>query len=74
VAAASLHREGAVADRVRALVVAHERGPDPVPGAGSRRGQILLAAAALAALAAAPGVPGLARVHAALEALVHLLS
>lgn len=72
VAATSLHREGAVADRVRALVVAHERGPDPAPGTRLRRGWALLAAAALAALAAAPGVAGLVRVHAALEALVHL--
>ena len=70
---ATLHREGSLATRVRALLEAHDRGgpadargPSPVRGAG------LLAAALLVMLAV--GSSALPAVYLALEGLVHLLS
>jgi Zn-dependent protease with chaperone function len=69
--AAALHREGALALRVRELVRAHETAEVAAP---SHRAMVawLVAAAALGVAAAAGS--GLAFVHALTERLVHLLS
>ena len=68
---AALHREGAIAERARALVDAHDRGVRREPEA--RRGRALwLAASIVACLLAAAGLALLPPVHGLLEALVHL--
>ena len=62
---AALHREGAIAERARALVDAHDQ--------GARRGRALwLAASIVACLVAAAGLALQPAVHGLLEALVHL--
>jgi hypothetical protein len=71
IAGAALHREGCVAERVRALVRAHDRGAGEPGGAIPRGAGVLLAALGLVLAGAAAS---LASVHSALERLVHLLS
>jgi Zn-dependent protease with chaperone function len=68
-AVAALHRDGTIAERARALILAHDQRARP--GAEPRRGP--RSAAVLAALTvAAVTIPLLPRVHGLLEALVHL--
>ena len=71
--AATLHREGSLAARVRALLQAHDhQAPAQAQGPGPVRGASLLALAALLLLVV--GSSAFPAVHLVLEGLVHLLS
>lgn len=69
-ALAALHSEGGIAERARALLQAHGRGPDAEPGPHRSPGPWLVAG--LLASLLAVGASFLPRVHAVLESLVQL--